>query len=88
MPVLGMIFLRHASNRYEAALKAIEADRAAGRMLKRPQVKGDFIKRRALTLPEQARYDYLLKFPTGTNIGEALVEAMNTTEADFESLAG
>jgi hypothetical protein len=57
-------------------------------MPKRQQVKGDFIKRRALMLPEQARYDYLLKFPTGTNLGEALVEAMNTTEADFEPLAG
>ena len=45
MPVLSVIFLRHASNRYEAVLKAIEADRAAGRMPKRPQVKGDFIKR-------------------------------------------
>jgi type I restriction enzyme M protein len=88
MPVLGVIFLRHASNRYEAALKAIEADRATGRMPKRQQVKGDFIKRRALMLPEQARYNYLLKFPTGTNLGEALVEAMNTTEADFEPLAG
>ena len=88
MPVLGVIFPRHASNRCEAVLKAIEANRAAGRRPKRPQVKGDFIKRRALMLPEQARYDYLLKFPTGTNLGEALVEAMNTTEADFEPLAG
>jgi len=40
MPVLGVIFLRHASNRYDAALKAIEADRAAGKMPKRPLVKG------------------------------------------------
>lgn len=83
-----MIFLRHASNRYGAALKAIEADQAAGKMPNRPLVKGDFIKRRALMLPEQARYDTLLKLPTGANLGEALVRAMNAIEADFEPLAG
>ena len=88
MPVLGVIFLRHASNRYEAALKAIQADQAEGRMPKRPLVKGDFHKRRALQLPEAARYENLLKLPSGANLGAALVEAMNAIEADFEPLAG
>jgi len=50
MPVLGVIFLRHATNRYQAALQAIQADQATGKMPKRPLVKGDFIKRRALML--------------------------------------
>ncbi|MGV1046410.1 hypothetical protein [Limnohabitans sp.] len=54
MPVLGVIFLRHATNRYQTALQAIEAAHAAGTMSKRPLVKGDFIKRRALMLPEAA----------------------------------
>ena len=31
MPVLGVIFLRHAANRFEAATRQIEADQAAGR---------------------------------------------------------
>jgi type I restriction enzyme M protein len=88
MPVLGVIFLRHAGNRYEAALKQIEADQAAGKIPKRPLVKADFIKRRALMLPEQARYDYLLKMPSSAKLSEALVEAMNAIEADFEPLAG
>ena len=88
MPVLGVIFLRHATNRYQAALQAIEADQAAGKMPKRQLVKGDFIKRRALMLPEVARYDYLLKLPSGANLGNALVEAMNAIESDFEPLAG
>ncbi|MDP2785745.1 MAG: N-6 DNA methylase, partial [Sulfurimicrobium sp.] len=88
MPVLGVIFLRHATNRYQAALRAIEADQAAGKMPKRTLVKGDFIKRRALMLPEIARYDHLLKLPSGANLGAALVEAMNAIEADFEPLAG
>ena len=55
MPVLGVIFLRHATNRYQAALKSIQADQNAGTMPKRPLSKADFIKRRALMLPEAAR---------------------------------
>ena len=57
MPVLGIIFLRHASNRYETALAQIKEDQTAGKMPNRPLVKGDFIKRRALLLPETGRYD-------------------------------
>ena len=32
MPVLGVIFLRHAANRFEAATRQIQADQAAGRI--------------------------------------------------------
>ena len=88
MPVLGVIFLRHACNRYQAALQQIEDDQADGKMPSRPLEKADFIKRRALMLPEQARYDYLLKLPSGVKLSEALVEAMIAIEEDFEPLAG
>ncbi|MAG32330.1 MAG: DNA methyltransferase, partial [Deltaproteobacteria bacterium] len=88
MPVLGVIFLRHAANRYYAARAAIEADQAAGKMPKRPLVKADFIKRRAMMLPKEAQFDELLELPRGANLGEALVAAMNAIEAQFEPLAG
>ena len=32
MPIMGLIFLRHATNRYYEALAAIEGDKAAGKM--------------------------------------------------------
>src|SRR5579863_4953999 len=80
MPVLGVIFLRHATNRYDAARLQIAEEQAAGKMPKRPLVKQDFIKRRALMLPKEARYDELLKLPKGTNLGTALVDAMNAIE--------
>src|SRR6266550_5383924 len=86
MPVLGVIFLRHATNRYNAALREIQADQAAGKMPKRPLTAADFLKRRALMLPKEARYDELLKLPKGTNLGTALVDAMNAIERDFEPL--
>lgn len=86
MPVLGVIFLRHASNRYEAARLQIEADQAAGKMPKRAPINADFLKRRAMMLPVEARYDELLKLPKGSNFGTALVNAMNAIEAQFEPL--
>ncbi|MFH0785501.1 MAG: N-6 DNA methylase [Pseudomonadota bacterium] len=88
MPVLGIIFLRHAGNRYEKALAQIKADQTSGKMPVRPLVKGDFIKRRALLLPENARYDSLLKLPSGSSLGASLVEAMNAIEEEFEPLRG
>lgn len=88
MPVLGIIFLRHAANRYETALKQIQDDQASGKMPKRKLVKADFIKRRALMLPEEARYGHLLSLAGNQHLGEKLVEAMNAIERDFEPLAG
>jgi len=35
MPVLGVIFLRHAANRFEAAQRQIEVDQGSGKMPKR-----------------------------------------------------
>ena len=35
MPVLGVIFLRHAANRFDAASAHIQADKAAGKMANR-----------------------------------------------------
>jgi type I restriction enzyme M protein len=75
--------LRHATNRYQTALQAIEAAQAAGTSPKRPLVKGDFIKRRALMLPEAARYDTLLNLPSGASLGVALVAAMNAIRATW-----
>src|ERR1035438_1735939 len=68
MPVLGVIFLRHAANRFDAATKQIADDQAAGRMPKRKVQPADYIRRRALWLPETARYDYIMEKAT-TNVG-------------------
>ncbi len=83
MPVLGVIFLRHAANRFDAATEEI---RASG--LKRKPVKADYVKRRSLFLPEESRYDYLLDLPTDTDLGEAVNTAMDRIEESFEPLSG
>jgi type I restriction enzyme M protein len=89
MPVLGVIFLRHATNRYDAVIRAIEADKVSGKIPKgAPITRAHFISRRALMLPKEARYDELLKLPKGSNLGTALIEAMNAIEKDFKALDG
>jgi len=88
MPLLGVVFLRHATNRYYTALKQIEADQAAGMMPKRPLKPADFKIRRAMLLPEQARYDEILKQTSDTAYGTKLVEAMEAIENAVAPLQG
>jgi type I restriction enzyme M protein len=88
MPVLGVIFLRHAANRFEAATREIQADQASGRMPKRPLIKDDYVKRRALYLPEEARYNSIMALPKEEDLDLALVDAMTAIEKDFEPLKG
>ena len=88
MPILGLIFLRHATNRYYEAITSIEEDRAAGRMPERPLVEADFTWRRALMLPQEARYDVLLEMCKDGNLGAAVTAAMEAVEDCFQPLAG
>jgi type I restriction enzyme M protein len=88
MPILGLLFLRQATNRYYEALAAIEADKKAGMMPDRPLVEADFTRRRALMLPEAARFDALLKLEKGGGLGAALTAAMEAVEQHFPPLAG
>ena len=50
MPLLGVIFLRHASNRFDAVTAEIAEAQAAGRVPKRKAIKADYVRRRALWL--------------------------------------
>jgi type I restriction enzyme M protein len=90
MPVLGVIFLRHAANRFDVATRQIEEDQAAGRMPKRKVLPADYLRRRALWLPEKARYDWIMQqaATSGTDLAKLITEAMTAIEAEFEPLLG
>jgi type I restriction enzyme M protein len=90
IPVLGVIFLRHAANRFEAATRQIEADQAAGRMPRRQLLPADYLRRRALWLPEAARYDWIMQQATtsGGDLPTLVTEAMTAIEAAFAPLQG
>src|SRR5205807_1137137 len=90
MPVLGVIFLRHAANRFETASRQIEQDQATGRMPKRKVVPADYLSRRALWLPERAQYDWIMlqAATSGSDLPALVTEAMTAIEAEFEPLQG
>jgi len=87
MPVLGVIFLRHAANRFEAATRQIQADQAAGKMPKRKVQPADYLSRRAMWLPEQARYDWIMQQAASSDLPKLLTAAMTAIEAEFSPLA-
>src|SRR6266705_6032161 len=88
MPILGLMFLRQATNRYYEAIAGIEADIKAGKMPKRKLVQADFTRRRALMLPEEARFDNLLARAKDGRLGKALNAAMEAVEQYFAPLKG
>lgn len=90
MPVLGLIFLRHADNRFKAYLPEIEADippqvPAAQR---EEVIKLGFQGKAAIYLPENARFDRIVSLPQGAKVGEAIDTAMDVIEAEYEVLKG
>jgi type I restriction enzyme M protein len=82
MPVLGLIFLRHATTRFHDLLPEVEMAipaRATG-ALREDRLKLGFQGKAAIYLPETARYDHLAALPAGTNVGAAIRDAMVAIE--------
>ena len=88
MPLLGVIFLRHATNRFDAVTGEIAEDQASGRMPKRKPIRADYVRRRALWLPQNARFEYIISLPSNSKWGQALIDAMEAIEKDFDPLLG
>jgi type I restriction enzyme M protein len=88
MPVLGVIFLSHAANRFEAATTQIQKDQASGKIPKRKVLPADYLMRRALWLPERTRYDWIMQqaATSGSDLPRLVTEAMTAIEATFEPL--
>ncbi|MDQ0257091.1 type I restriction enzyme M protein [Evansella vedderi] len=88
MPVLGLIFLRHAFNRYlkvEAEIKKSLPSRGG---VTRQITREDFLSKNALFLQENARFDYLINLPEDRDRGQAIIEAMDAIEEDYDDLKG
>jgi type I restriction enzyme M protein len=89
MPVLGLIFLRHAYNRFQKVKLEIEKDLPVHPQRGvRPVTKHDFEERNAMFLPEKAQFDYLVSLPESADIGEAIDNAMKLIEDEYENLKG
>lgn len=88
MPVLGLIFLRHAYNRYLMVEKEIVKTLPTRDGVTRPINKDDFTSKSALFLDEVSKYDYLLNLPGDQDKGAALITAMESIEKNYASLSG
>jgi type I restriction enzyme M protein len=90
MPVLGIIFLRHAANRFEAANEQIAQVKRDGGMPRRGVIDADYIRRRSLPLPESARYDRIMALASSgeKSLPTLVTEAMTAIEGKFAPLQG
>lgn len=90
MPVLGLIFLRHATNRFNELLSTVEKDipqRATGN-LREERIKLGFQGKAAIYLPKTARYDFLAELPADKHLGNNIRNAMIAIEDSVTDQAG
>jgi type I restriction enzyme M protein len=83
-PVLGLIFLRFADIRFEAARERIESKATSRRRIG----PGDYQAEGLVYLASQARFGALLDLPEGSDIGRAVNDAMRMVEESNPDLKG
>lgn len=89
MPVLGLIFLRHAYNRFQKVKIEVEKTLPVHPQRGiRPLTKKDFEEQNSMFLPDKAQFDYLVSLPESADIGEAIDNAMKLIEDEYENLKG
>ena len=88
LPVMGLVFLRHAYSRYLAVKDKVEEGMSTwGGKRKRPGAK-DFSAQRAIFLRRKAQFEHLVALPGGEDRAKAIIEAMESIEKDYASLKG
>ena len=88
LPVMGLVFLRHAYSRYLGVKDDIEAGLPTRGGKTRPLTKEDFSQKSAIFLQPKAQFDYLVALPDSADRAKAIIDAMESIEADYESLRG
>jgi len=88
-PVLGLIFLLFAETRFAKRRAELES---AGASSRRAPSRADdptaYHAESVIFLPETARFAHLLNLPEGTNVGQAINDAMAEIEKHNPQLAG
>lgn len=86
LPVMGLIFLRHAYSRYLSVKDEIIANLPSRGGKTRELTKEDFSKKSAIFLKPEAQFDYLIALTDADNRAEAIIHAMDSIEADYTNL--
>jgi len=88
MPVMGLVFLRHAYSRYLSVKDEIIAGLPT-RDGKTPELtKKDFSKKSAIFLQPKAQFDNLVGLTDSDDRAKAIIDAMESIESDYETLKG
>lgn len=88
MPVMGLIFLRHAYSRYLKVKEEIIPNLPSRGGKTRELSKGDFSNKGALYLQPEAQFDYLVALTDADDRADKIMRAMELIEADYETLQG
>ncbi len=88
LPVMGLVFLRHAYSRYLAVKPGIEDGLPDRDGIRRELTKGDFSQKSAIFLRPEAQFDYLVALPDGADRAGAIIAAMESIEEDYDNLRG
>lgn len=88
LPVMGLIFLRHAYSRFLKVKREVEADLPKRQGKTRSLTKEDFLCKGAIYLQEKAQFDFLVALPDSVNRSTSLMEAMLSIEGDYPPLGG
>ncbi|MGR3914116.1 MAG: N-6 DNA methylase [Gammaproteobacteria bacterium] len=88
LPVMGLVFLRHADSRYHAAKKELESRASTRAGKKRAPTKADFSARNSIFLQPHAQFEHLVGLPDSDDRAKAIISAMESIEDDYESLRG
>ncbi|MET6759547.1 class I SAM-dependent DNA methyltransferase [Pseudoalteromonas sp. NCIMB_1079] len=88
-PVLGLIFLKFADNKYSKVENEIVAEHAKLKGSRREKPLSEVaIEKCGFYLPEHARYDYLLNRPEEEDMAKAIKRAMELVEEHKKELDG
>jgi type I restriction enzyme M protein len=85
---MGLVFLRHAYSRFLGVKDAIEAGLPTRGGKTRPLTKEDFSQKSAIFLQPKAQFDTLVALPDSADRAKAIIDAMESIEADYENLRG
>jgi type I restriction enzyme M protein len=88
LPVMGLIFLRHAFSRYLAVKDGLEASLPKRGGKPRPLTKKDFSGKGSIYLNPEAQFEFLVNLPDDKDRARAIIHAMESIEEDYETLKG
>ena len=88
LPVMGLVFLRHAYSRFLAVKDKIEANLPTRGGKRRGLSKEDFSQQGSIFLQSEAQFDHLVALPDSADRAKAIIKAMDSIEADYENLRG